>query len=302
MVERIATAKSVADQADRILALVPAELREEHDLDGKREELIAGLKAGLVDPLKAVEHYINRIHWSGKNPTVGGSREWNENSALRRLTMQYGYMLMGLRTIAEGKHSCSKHGPVYAGGVKGKGSELFTPEVFAANALESAGKLNMERTLPDGTSSEADLNDPAVLDAELQRIVMATEAMADVELDSEEARQVLPYIKSLLKEKVLDSVDPAEYIDARIDSRYKVDVRKRTINIPKGSKDDAAFYLAHRVRTARAHLETLAEGTLPCIHEERYSSDGHSKLFTTQEFAASAIEFIESQVLREFKI
>lgn len=302
MVERIATAKSIADQADRILGLVPAELREEHDLDSKREELIAGLKAGLIDPFKAVEHYINRIHWSGKNPTVKGSLEWNENSALRRLTMQYSYMLMGLRTIAEGKHSCSKHGPVYAGGVVGKGSELFTPEVFAANALESADKLNMERTLPDGTSSEVDLSDPAALDAELQRIVMATEAMADLDADSKEAQEILPLIKDILREKVLKSSDPAEYIVAHITEHYEVNLRKMTMNIPRGSKDAAGSLLAHRVRMARAHLETLAEGELPCIHEERYTSDGRSKLFTTQEFAASALESIESQLLQEFKV
>jgi len=300
MVERIATAKSITDEADRLLSQIPAELQAEFKLEEKRGEIIEGLKAQLTDPLKAVEHYINRIARAGKNPTAKGSLEWNENTALRRLTFQYTYMLMGLRIIAEGKHSCSKHGPVYAGNSKGKGSELFTPEVFAANALESADTMNMERMLPDGTSSEADLSDLATLDAELQRIVMGTQAMADVELDSEEARQVLPLIKSLLKEKVLKSSDPAEYIEARIDSRYKIDMRKRTINIPKGSKDDAAFYLAHRVRTARAHLETLAQGTLPCIHEERYA--GGSKLFTTQEFAESALNSIESRMLREFKI
>lgn len=302
MVERIATVKSVADEADRLIAQIPVGLQIELKLEEKRGEFIEGLKAGLTDPLKAVEHYINRITHAGKNPTVKGSLEWNQNTALRRLTLQYSYMLMGLRTIAEGKHSCSKHGSVYAGGVVSKGSELFTPEVFAANALESADKLNMELTLPDGTSSEVDLNDPAALDAELERIVMATEAMADLDPDSEDAQEILPLIKDILREKVLKSSEPAEYIVAQITDRYEVNLRKMTMNIPRGSKDAAGSLLAHRVRMARAHLETLAKGELPCIHEERYTSDGRSKLFTTQEFAASALESIESQLLQEFKI
>ena len=302
MVERIATAESIADEVDRLLVQIPAELQAELKIEEKRGEIIEKLKAQLTDPLKAVEHYIDRIARSGKNPTSEGSLEWNENIALRRLTIQYTYMLMGLRIIADGKHSCSKHGVVYTGDSKGKGSEMFTPEVFAANALESADKMSMDRTLPDGTSSEVDLSDLSMLDAELQRIIMATDAMADVELNSEEARQVVPLLKGILKEKVLNSTDPAEYINARIDERYEIDTRKRSMNIPEGSKDDAAFYLAHRVRMAREYLETLAEGSLPCIHEEHYTSDGRSKLFTTQDFAASALSSIEGQKLREFKI
>lgn len=312
MVERIATRKSVEARAEGLLNSFPKDAFEALE-ETEREELYSGLgesfrarvTADLQKPYEAVRHYLDRIADSGKTPPAEGSSEWNENLALRRLIVQYGHYTLGLQVVAQGNLSCSKHGAIYAGGVESKGNEIYTPEAIAANALEDALSLAMPPTLPDGSSSSEDLSDPVVLDGELQKLIEGLDAMKDVDFSGEEAVLVISFLKDELTEKVLKSTDPAEYISSRISSRYEFDGQKRSSSIPRGSKDDAAFFLAHQTQMARSYLRTIAAGELPCVHEERYAGGVQSqgnKLFTTQEFAASGLKMILDQKHKPFKL
>ena len=284
--EKLATAKSIEEALKRRSELGEKELT--------REEFLEELR----DPQFGINHYLNRLHRDSEGALLPESAKVPELQALEALLKEIAYLKRTLKELVGSEwFDCGRHPAP-------EGSDLPTPQALAVATL---GRLleqgGFRGVLPDGTMSEANLADPEERAAEIQRIISKLEGLQDLDIADPAVDQVLEMLTADVERQIVSNLNPAIYISDLISERYGL--KGREVAVPKGTRDEAAFLLAHHVNIAKASLEVLSTSKLSCEHERVYAggnvSPGNS-IFTPREVAQHCLDDFLEWRLKDVKL
>jgi len=284
--EKLATAKSIEE------ALKLRSERGEKELT--REELLEELR----DPFAGINHYLNRLHRDSEGALLPESAKVPELQALSALLTELAHLKRALKEIVGSEwFDCGRHPAP-------EGSDFPTPQALAISALSRTPERgSFGGVLPDGTTSEANLADPEERAAEIQRLISNLESFQSLNTADLDVVQLLAVLTEEIERQIVGNLNPAYYIGSLISERYGL--KGREVAVPKGTRDEAAFLLAHHVNIARATLEVISTSKLSCEHERVYAggnvSPGNS-IFTPREVAQHGLDDFVQWRLKEVKL
>ena len=284
--EKLATAKSIEEALKRRSELGEKKLT--------REEFLEELR----DPFAGINHYLNRLHRNSEGALLPESAKVPELQALSALLTELAYLKRTLKELVGSEwFDCGRHPAP-------EGSDLPTPQALAVATLgRPLEQRGFRGVLPDGTASEANLADPEERGAEIQRLISNLKGLQDLDLTDPDVAQLLAVLAADVEDQIVSNLDPAFYISSLISERYGL--KGREVAVPKGTRDEAAFLLAHHVNIAKATLKVISTPTLSCEHERVYAggnvSPGNS-IFTPREVAQHGLDDFVQWRLKEVKL